>query len=86
MRVSGEEVGGSQIAAVLVAESLPWFDIRTDPELLRGIVGSAEGMEIAFDIDVGPGTLPGTYYINLCSLADLGLTVSSRPLQVERRR
>lgn len=86
MRVSGENVGGSYIAAVVVVESLPWLDIRTDPELLRGIVGSAEGMEIAFDIDVGPGTLPGTYYINLCSLADLGLTVTSRPLQVERQR
>jgi hypothetical protein len=84
LRVAAQRSENVRVAGVVVTESLPWLEIRTDPQRLSGIVGGRENSEISFDVDVGLRTLPGVYYLSLCSVVDLGLSVTSRPLQIER--
>lgn len=85
MHVSAQQSESQVIAGALVTESLPWLHIRSDPEVLTGMIGGAESSEMSFDVDIDPLTLPGVYYIMLCSVADLGLSVTSKPLRVERQ-
>ena len=62
---------------------MPWLDLKISPEIIRKTLDPTSGQSVRFSMDIHPRTRPGVYYMMLCAIGDLGISVTSKPFRIE---